>query len=324
MVKQNSNDPIKKLKDDASKFFQLGIKEDESGHFKNALKLYQKSLSIKKDFGPYVLIGRIYFYEFGDFLKASKILEKAVRFKSMFTLPKEKSCTFWTLLGSCYRELGQYKKAERFYKKALSYKKTVEALVFLGVVYRQLRKYDQSNACFKKAIKIEPKFSESHLNLGINYAQLEKFDLAKEHIEKSIRLDKQCEIGYCELAYANLDQENLNDAERNFRKAIQLKPSLYALQGLGIVLIQKKQFPEAIQVLRRSLLYVPDEEEMFSYLYLAYAYDQANKAAQAKREYKKAIELFPKEAIVYRSYGKFLSSRNNTKAEYYLKKAAKL
>ena len=82
------------------------------------------------------------------------------------------------------------KKAERFYKKAISLDKRIpEPHNNLGNLYDYLDKIRDAIDCYKRAIYINPKFSYAHHNLGSAYVAIGKFNEAKKHFRESIKLN---------------------------------------------------------------------------------------------------------------------------------------
>ena len=82
------------------------------------------------------------------------------------------------------------KKAEKFYKKAISLdKKIPEPFNNLGNLYDYINKIDEAIDCYKKSIEINPNFSYAHHNLGTAYVAIGKFEDAKKHFNESIKLN---------------------------------------------------------------------------------------------------------------------------------------
>ena len=82
------------------------------------------------------------------------------------------------------------KKAENFYKKAISLdKKIPEPHNNLGSLYDYLYKVEDAIDCYRQAIDINPKFSYAHHNLGSAYLSIGKFREAKKNFKESLKLN---------------------------------------------------------------------------------------------------------------------------------------
>ena len=103
------------------------------------------------------------------------------------------------------------KKAENFYKKAISLdKKIPEPQNNLGNLYNYVDKVEEAIVCYRKAIDINSKFSYAHHNLGSVYVSVGKFNEAKKHFKQSIKFNPDFIVTHRSLSritkYTNNDE----------------------------------------------------------------------------------------------------------------------
>ena len=115
------------------------------------------------------------------------------------------------------------KKAENFYKKAISLdKKIPEPQNNLGNLYNYVDKVKEAIDCYKKAIDINSKFSYAHHNLGSAYVSVGKFNEAKKHFKQSIKLNPDFTVTHRSLSritkYTNND-EHFKELKKIYKKA---------------------------------------------------------------------------------------------------------
>lgn len=89
----------------------------------------------------------------------------------------------------CYNDLGNiflnkknYKKAVRFYNKALRLNQINHIVLNnLGTAYRELDKIEKSVGYYQKSLKIKPDYDLAHLNLEFSLMQICDWDLLKKY-----------------------------------------------------------------------------------------------------------------------------------------------
>lgn len=152
----------------------------------------------------------------------------------------------------------------------------------LGQTYESLNDWPKAFAAYKKAIELNPKDSSYPLNLA--------------------------------LAYIRSDPNGANKARRdaaiqNLRRASTLNPQgAPAFLQLGLLLIEKKRWPEAQDMLRRYTVLKPDD--FLGQFNLALSYDYAgNKFDDALKIYGKAEALQPQDPAVKNNVGRIYLKR---------------
>ena len=101
------------------------------------------------------------------------------------------------------------------------------------------------------------------------------------------------------LGYLHEQRDELQDAERSFRRSVELKPSIdRAWYGLGLVLIRQGRLNEAIEALRRNIKLQPFSP--YGYYQLAMTYHHLGMSAEAEKVYDELSKFEPKYAATLR------------------------
>ena len=109
--------------------------------------------------------------------------------KKMFDMILQKDPKYTDALieiGMLYKNQKNYKEAEKYYKKAISIKKTARYLTNLGVVYMLQLEENKAEKLYKEAIQMGGDGSEAAIyNLGILYYSNKRYKEAKKLLEEA-------------------------------------------------------------------------------------------------------------------------------------------
>jgi tetratricopeptide (TPR) repeat protein len=104
--------------------------------------------------------------------------------------PKDKLDFIYSQIGHSYREKGDYRRAESWYRRAVEAKETDSNIVFLGACLAKQGKYREAKRCHRRAIKIGSKvIDEAYYNLGLILRAEGKNEKALECFERAIEID---------------------------------------------------------------------------------------------------------------------------------------
>jgi tetratricopeptide (TPR) repeat protein len=275
----------------AQKIFTKAVSAEDDGHLNKALRLYQKLAELDKQSPvPRFCIASVMYHQ-GKW-------RDAVRVASQIKRRWPDSHQACTLLGQSYRELSQFKRAERAFRQSLSIKPEPWTWVLLSDVLLRLGRDAESMACLRKAIKLDPEYEEAHYNLGCGYRLRRQYSRAEKHLRRAIEIDPNYSLAYAELGSSLLSYPN------------------------GVLHTDK--VAEAVRLLRKSIKLDPDYG--WSRVYLANALWGMKRIKAADEQYRRVIELWPTDSISYWCYGGFLAyeGNNNFLAEKYLRRAIEL
>ena len=123
----------------------------------------------------------------------------------------------------------------------------------LGLSALKAGRLDHAEAAFNRSLELDPNHLKSMLNLSRVLLRTDQPERALSHLEVVIDIDPVSDAGYRlrGLAYYELGREE--DAIDSFREAITVNQhDAWSMNNLGLVLIRKGQFEEALYPLARA------------------------------------------------------------------------
>jgi tetratricopeptide (TPR) repeat protein len=121
----------------------------------------------------------------------------------------------------------------------------------LGESYFMAGKAEKAIDEFKTLIRVDPS-ARSYAFMGLSYRHLGRFDEARKYFEDGLKLDRHNVSCLFNLGYIEERQGNTAAAESKFQETLKVNPDFpEALLELANLRIEKKQFPEAAELLRR-------------------------------------------------------------------------
>ena len=131
-------------------------------------------------------------------------------------------------IAICYRQLNDFDKAIKYYKKSLDiYPEGDVALMNMGVIYSKKSDFKTSIEYYKKLIKFHPKNAEGYFGAGKNYFLIKDYENALNNIFTAHRIYLEDQSDYIKdtemiigTMYKILESENKVDlfnkiAEKN-------------------------------------------------------------------------------------------------------------
>ena len=127
--------------------------------------------------------------------------------------------------------------------------------------------------------------------LASAYSKIGRNDLAITHFQHALGMDHLFRPAWEGLGYAHQKRGELQEAETALRSAIAVKPLSYNCVLLAAVLIDRKQFEEALEYCQKALQINPAYEE--AYLNLGVVFKNQERHPEAIAALTKSIELDP-------------------------------
>lgn len=205
----------------------------------------------------------------GDVNKAAEYMEKAVELDPESVFLKGE-------LVNLYLQKKENDKALAVVEEVLAKDpENIGALILFGRIKHSLRKVDDAKRAYEKIISESPKQQNIYLLLGSLYVEEGEFDKAVAVFEKLIMNFPDYYLGYFYLGKINSQKGNFAEAEKNYMKAIELKPgqdeSRYELINLYKIRGEKDK---TILMLNEMLKKNP--ENIRAALELGYFYKRSN------------------------------------------------
>lgn len=127
----------------------------------------------------------------------------------------------------------------------------------LGESYFMAGNVDKAIVQLNKVIETQPS-ARTYAFLGLSYSHLGRFDEAKGAFKNGLKLDPQNSFCLFHLGYIAERQGDSKSAEAIFRRVLHTNPDFPdALLELANLRIEEKQFPEAVQLLRKYVQVSP-------------------------------------------------------------------
>jgi len=164
---------------------------------------------------------------------------------------------------------------------------------------------------------------------GDFYLREKNYVSAREMYRRSAELDKSNYSVYNQLMLVDSQLNDFENLSRDAVKASELFPqqALPYLMG-GMAYIQKKNYDKAVDILKKGIDFVIDNNNMLTQFYanLGDAYYQLKNYSQSDSSFDKALAINPDDTYVLNNYSYYLSLRksNLEKAEKMSKKTLEL
>ena len=196
------------------------------------------------------------------------------------------------LVGQVHREAGRLGEARRHLNEALALDASAaEAWNELGGVAQAERDDKKALECFERALALKPDLIYARLNAAQVCLRLGRAAEAVSHYRFVLGLDGAHAEAHNGLGLALATVEPA-EAEREFREAVRLQPSLGpAWNNLAVLLLQTKREAEALAILRSGLREAPKEELL--YLNLARVHVARGDRAAARSAVEELLRRVP-------------------------------
>ncbi len=248
---------LEKDPDDWLALYNLGAAVHARGEFAEAIRLYEKSLSLNSNrTDTYVNLGSALQSQ-GETEEALAVLSGAVERDPTHAQAR-------TNLGLLLQSEGRFVDAMPHLQRALELDPySTEARFGIGSILLAIGKPAEAAAQFQAALRSDPEDAELHNNLGSALAQLEQIPLARRHLEQAVRLDPGLAGAHLNLANLLAWVGELDAAIEQYRLTLALEPeSADALQNLELARSMKAEldqtrafYDQSIQRMRQAEQY---------------------------------------------------------------------
>jgi len=162
----------------------------------------------------------------------------------------------------------------------------------LGLAYHQAGQPNEAVQAYQQALRLNPNLAVTRFNLGCLHFDLNNFPAAIAELSAYTVLEPKTAPAWLKLASAYLRTRQFDAAEKSYQTALQLNPALpEALNGLGLIQIQRKRLREALTFFNTALEKQPNYAPAL--LNLAVTYHPQNRLL-ALRKYREYVELKPR------------------------------
>ncbi|TNE48449.1 MAG: tetratricopeptide repeat protein, partial [Bacteroidetes bacterium] len=202
------------------------------------------------------------------------------------------ACT-WLSLGKAYLNVGDYKEAERAFKKAIELDPAfVSCIYWLAEVYTMTNQAEEAERYAMQLIQLDTTNASSFNFAGTVYRQF-GYDMQAEVMwDKAFRLDNEHLPTLSNLAFHYLRSGRSKKAERLADQITKLAPADYSgFQTAGIVYQRTGRYSKAVEMYKKAIELNPDYH--LNYAGLAVPYMCMERYPEADSMFQKALALEP-------------------------------
>ena len=177
----------------------------------------------------------------------------------------------------------------------------VAAHVCLGQLESGTGEYEKAVAEFTQAAQSDPTSDDAYRGLADAYERLDKTEDAERTYRRAIEVRPQYWAGYNYLGVFYYRQARYPDAVSMFSQVVALAPdSFHGYSNLSAAYYYEGHYPEAIQAAQRSIAIRPTEA---AYSNLASANFYLRRYDQAAQAYEEAVRISPKNYALWWNLG---------------------
>lgn len=275
-------DTTPQVVDSCKVWFSIGHDYLLKKRWDDAIRNFRRSLCFNDKFKPaYLELGKAFIGKAGEYLQKG-ISDSAEMFFDSAEVAYRKVAEIdstdsrgWQGLGFMYGVVKKdYEKGVEFYKKAIEVDpNNADALYGLAKLYENMGFKEKADSVYKDAISKKPNSVGLRVSYGLFLSENKRYSECIPHLEKALEL--------------GIDDPK---KEKDVRTAL---VKAYLEEGKKNPKLYSKAIEQIDELIKEdSLNYV-------NYLNRAEAYGGLGKSRQALADYNKAIELAPKNAVVY-------------------------
>ena len=184
-----------------------------------------------------------------------------------------------------------------------AYPKRAVAWFAVGCYYYSVKKFDPARRYFNKATTVEPQFAPAWIGFGNAFAAQDESDQAMAAYRTAARLFPGSHVPLLCSGMEYLRTNNLKLSEQLLLQSREMCPTdPLVYNEVGVVLYKQARYEEAV----RYFLQAHESSKMANATFLTnlgHAYRKIDDLENARRCYRKAIGLEPREGSIYTSLG---------------------
>lgn len=168
-----------------------------------------------------------YYFTAAQFQKQKGNIDNAIFYMKMAIKKDPESSFLKKELAFLYMNQNSYEEALALIEEMLEKDpEDLEALIFIGNISMYLKQKEKAKNIYEKVLSMEPKKRNIYLFLGSIYFEEEKYEQALQVYEKMVKNFPESYTGYFFLGKTHAKMKNDEDAEKEFRKALDIEPML--------------------------------------------------------------------------------------------------
>jgi tetratricopeptide (TPR) repeat protein len=199
-------------------------------------------------------------------------------------------------MAQLFVQKGDYAKAVPYYERLYGIDTSGELYgKTLSLLYYYANKYQQAETIIRKMLSEDVEDCELHYYLGLCLASQDSLELAKMEFEKSLVLRSTYHDAWLQLCYLLLKQKDMDGALAASERFKKTMPAFGpAWRTVGYVRAIRKEYPEAVAVLKKAVLL--DSTDSWTWFELGSSLERTHEAAQAAAAFLRVLSLKPDDA----------------------------
>jgi serine/threonine protein kinase/tetratricopeptide (TPR) repeat protein len=199
----------------------------------------------------------------------------------------------YVTLGDIHQDTGKYDLALQEYQRALQLDpRNADAVMGLARSYDSAGRTADAEAAYRRAIALRPDFWEEYNRFGNFLDSHQRYDEAMAQYRHAIELTPDNAALYTNLGSVYIDKgdsKRFPEAEQILQKSIALEPSYPAYANLGYLYIQEQKYSEAADAEEKALQL--NDKDYLTWGNLAIAYEGLKDKGKEGRAWDREIEL---------------------------------
>ncbi len=308
--------------DDAEAYAHLGLLEARQEHYKEAIVLYRKALSLNPKMPSLRLNLGLAYFKAGDLLAAIQTFEPLLKSE-----PKSspEALRMVTLIGLAHYGMGEYAAAVPYLKQATAadpgnlpfrlslaqsclrtkqyqcvldvYREiltlnaeSAEADMLAGEAYDELKNDAGAIAEFEAAVKADPKRPDVQFGYGYLLWRALKFDEAEKAFRSELANNPEHPLALAYLGDTEIRLHRSGEAVPHLEHAVRIQPSIaIAHVDLGVIYEGQGRKDDAVRELKTAEKLSPDDPSI--HWRLGRFYQSIDQKAEAKAEFDKTLNM---------------------------------
>jgi tetratricopeptide (TPR) repeat protein len=302
--------------DEAEAYAHLGLLEARQEHYKEAISLYRKALSLNPKMPSLRLNLGLSYFKAGDRQAAIQIFEPLLKSEPRSS---QEALRLVTLIGLAYYGMGEYSAAVPYLKQATAADPgNLPFRLSLAQSCLRTRQYQCVLDVYRQILTLNAESAEADMLAGEAYDELKNDAGALAEFQAAVKADPKTPDVYFGYGYLLWRLLKFDEAERAFRSELENNPEHpLALAYLGDTEIRLNRSEQAVPYLEHAVRIQPSVA--IAHLDLGIIYEGQGRKDDALREFKAAERLSPDDPSIHWRLGRFYQSigrKVDAKAEF--------
>ncbi|MGB9730448.1 tetratricopeptide repeat protein [Calditerrivibrio nitroreducens] len=285
----------------------------------NALRDFEASLKLEKNFMPMLMISEIYIQDNNTDL-AIKYLEDAVKEKAGLVIPEYR-------LAELYRVKGDFQKSVKYFEMIADKVSDREKLYVykqIAGIYFELKDYDSAFVWFSRLNEVDKNDQLSYYYLGVISELKKDFQQAVKYYKELTLMDPRHTFGKKRLAYAYMKIKDYPNALSAIESIDKDERDVDYFRIKALIYAEKKDTQNQLATLIDGLSKNPNSEDLL--FDIADYYEKVKQYDKVEYYLKKLLSLNPNNASALNYLGYLYAEQNKNLVEAYnmIEKALKL